>query len=112
MSTSEPDFLKEFRSWGLNYNDFVALFSYTSMLLNSRTAGLAEHVVGKSTFCHILTLYSYLEENKKEDDEQLKDVSLRIRRVNLCDGKHPSLLSFSWTRAEIRRLTTAVQREH
>jgi len=72
------------------------------MLLNSRTAGSAEHVVGKPTFCHILTLDSYLEENKKEDDERLKDVSLRIRRVNLCDGKHPSLL----TRAKLWRLTT------
>lgn len=81
------------------------------MLLNSRTAGSAEHVVGKPTFCHISTLDSYLEENKKEDDERLKDVSLRIRRVNLCDGKHPFLLSFSWTRAELRRLTTVVQRE-
>jgi len=47
-----------------------------------------------------LTLDSYLEENEKEDDERLKDVSLRIRKVNLCDGKHPSLLFFSWTRAE------------
>ncbi len=60
--------------------DCVALFSYTFIILNSRTAHFAEHVVGKPTFSHILTLDSYFEENKKEDDERLKDVSLRIRK--------------------------------
>lgn len=79
--------------FGYNHycTDCVALFSYISTILNLRTICLARNVVGKPIFFHILTLDSYLEENKREDDERLKDVSLRIRKVNLCDGKHPSL---------------------